>query len=162
VHDGVTGKLIRTLRSTRKLPKTECNDASLLFSPDGEHLIATTYMHDLFKRPNETEGWATLPTRVFNLASGREAGRFYCNPETTSQALRHSCEACSPEGRLLAVAETESATIRLIEIASGKVCAQFTGHRHGVHAMAFSPDGKRLASGGEDGNAFLWDVIGPP
>jgi hypothetical protein len=48
----------------------------------------------------------------------------------------------------------------VIEMASGQVRAEFTGHRHGVHALAFSPDGRTLASGGEDNMTFFWDVIG--
>jgi WD40 repeat protein len=33
-----------------------------------------------------------------------------------------------------------------------------TGHRQSIPALAFSPDGKTLASGSEDGTAKLWDV----
>jgi WD domain, G-beta repeat len=33
-----------------------------------------------------------------------------------------------------------------------------TGHEHGVRAAAFSPDGRRLAAGGEDGCIVLWEV----
>jgi WD40 repeat protein len=163
LHDSATGKLIRTFHSEKELPNAECNDADLLFSPDGKHLIVTTYQHDILKRPDGV-AWVTLPTRVFHVASGREVSRFYTNPETTNKALQHSCTACSPDGRLLAVAEPESGTVRLLDTATGKLRAEFAGHRHGVHAVAFSPDGKTLASGGEGGVVYLWDVtdLRPP
>jgi len=127
-------------------------------SPDGRRIIVTTYLHELFADPDDEKKWNTLPTRVFDVATGKEIHRFYGNPEKKRSAARYSCSACSPDGRLLAVAEGESTLIRLIEIESGEVRAQFKGHRDGVNDLAFSPDGKTLASGGNDNVIYLWDL----
>jgi WD40 repeat protein len=160
LYDAVSASLVRTLRSFQPLPKDTCNDASLVFSPDNEYLIVTTYLHELFSYPKDADKWNTLPTRVFHVRSGKEISRFYANPQSTRQAGRFSCSACSPDGRLLAVAEEESGSIRLIEVASGQVRAELLGHRDGVYSLAFSPDGRTLASGGQDNVTFLWDVLG--
>ena len=49
-------------------------------------------------------------------------------------------------------------TIRIWNVADGKELNKLDGHPDDVYSVAFSPDGKRLASVGYGGNLFVWDV----
>ena len=49
-------------------------------------------------------------------------------------------------------------TVRLWDASTGKLVRELKGHTHAVGAMAFSPDSRRLATGGGDGTLRLWDV----
>ena len=48
--------------------------------------------------------------------------------------------------------------IRLWEVASGENLHTFYGHTTDVQCIAFSPDGRLMATGGHDGIILLWDV----
>jgi hypothetical protein len=48
--------------------------------------------------------------------------------------------------------------IRLWDVATGKESRRFEGHNGLAPAMALSPDGKRLVTGGEDKTIRMWDV----
>jgi WD40 repeat protein len=73
----------------------------------------------------------------------------------------------SPDGRLLATSAPEyrgPITIDIREAATGGLVRQRKGQQSMVTALAFSRDGRTLASGSYDGAILLWDVIGklPP
>jgi WD40 repeat protein len=48
--------------------------------------------------------------------------------------------------------------VQLIDTSSWQVIRTFEGHILAVTSVAFSPDGKHLASGSGDGTIKLWDV----
>ncbi len=75
--------------------------------------------------------------------------------------------ALSPDGKWLAAGGLLDKSwavapccgnIRLYEFASGKLVALLKGHKSVVISLAFSPDGKKLISGGSDFDAIIWDV----
>ena len=78
--------------------------------------------------------------------------------------LRHSglvrAIAISPDGSSIAAAE--ETTISIWKFPQGAAYRVIRGHTQLILSLAFSPDGQRLVSGGQDGEAKIWDLTVDP
>jgi WD40 repeat protein len=54
--------------------------------------------------------------------------------------------------------ESEDRFIHLTDAVTGKELTKLKGHKHGILSVAYSPDGKYLASGNNSEPIYLWDV----
>lgn len=64
----------------------------------------------------------------------------------------------SPRKDMFAVGYVDG-SIRLWNSSSNTVISTFNGHKNSVTALAFDEEGTRLASGSQDTDLILWDIV---
>jgi WD40 repeat protein len=121
--------------------------ARVLFTPDDRQVFTVSLDKSI---------------RVWDVKSGRMR-RVFRPPIGDGYEGSFYAAALSGDGQLLAVAGYnkpggELGHIYLIAVAENRIERTLVGHTHDVVSLAFSPDGKLLASGSRDNTAILWDV----
>jgi WD40 repeat protein len=137
-----TGKAKRTWRHAE--PGRTGWVTGVAFAPDGKTVFSS-----------EIDG----TVRMCDVEADKELKRF-------GGKEPYRCLAISPDGRLIACGTAASTTPRDIfvwDVQSGKEVQHFEGHKSpgkeaGEVRIYFSPDGKRLLTGGYDNTARVWDV----
>jgi RNA polymerase sigma factor (sigma-70 family) len=145
----------RELRKPFELPGPGPREArrvvwvgGISFSADGKVLAAAAYL---------TGGPSSEHTiLVYEMETGQALCRIQGAPVPTRGSEQNCRLALSPDGKSLI---TPGLTPLLWEVATGKVRARIKGHAAWVGAVAFSPDGRLLATGSRDTTALVWDAL---
>jgi WD40 repeat protein len=112
------------------------------FSSDGNYLAS---------------GAANGSAKVIDIAGLHETFPYEETGLVNSVALEGSPPAAGASGHLLAI--SAGGAISLWDGGTGELHSVLGGHGSEVEAMDFSPNGELLASGGQDGELKIWDVV---
>ncbi len=135
--DTATGREVADLRGHR------AHVRSAAFSPDGRLVVTAS-----------ADGTARVWEAGLGAEAERAAGRW---PGVTLARL-------SPDGRRLVTADSgtgagQTFTARVWEVATGRELSRCEGGHTGyLTALAFSPDGARVATASDDGTARVWEA----
>ncbi len=164
----------------RRLEGHQATVGVVLFSPDGGQLVSGSADKTLrlWDVSNGSElrrlGDGALPVATWPaafLADNRTVAtrdlqdtlRFW--DASTGEELRRdglprriSAVAFSADGVTMAAARPGSSHVQLFDLTTGNELHQFHGHRAAIDSLAFSPDGKTLASSGADRTLRFWEV----
>lgn len=117
----------------------EAEAKRVLFSPDGATLAVLEHDQAIQLRDTATRG---LRARIKS------------SIEITPDA------AFSRDGTLLATcgAKGPDHMLQVWDTATGRLLGDYRGHKQGIRALAFAPDGRTLASASDDSTLRLWNV----
>lgn len=124
--------------------------SAIAFTPDGRLIAAAD------------EG---TKVKFWDAATGRLV-RTVDDPPAAGLTKQFVSLAFSPDGRLMATGEARvdeakglyDGVVKLWDVAAGRAVREAAAHPREPDEVAFSPDGRLLATGGADGGVRLWDT----
>jgi WD40 repeat protein/serine/threonine protein kinase len=150
---------------------TAADASQVSFSPDSKAVCASSHGQTSFYRVPSLQWITNEVADRFIFAHGGSFAIVLRDGNITRRDLTTGGETVlgfhsgnvwrvvlSPDGRTLALVAAFSMTISLWNAAAPGPPSFLNGHTLPVDGVAFSPDGKMLASSSWDGSVILWDV----
>ena len=152
---------------------------SLSLSPDGKTLVVTSRREGMSWWDLQETAQLILQSKASLAQFSGDGSTLVCSLDEGSVVVRDAFTqnerkrfkleatssgtriALSKDGSLLAVThgfQDYENTISLWDTVTGKEIGTLNGHKQGIWSLAFSPDGRTLASSGGGGIVRLWNI----